>query len=91
MTTTPLTPAEVRGELVKALRLDTVGPFAGDSYEKEELSQAPSRWYLTGFLVPYEAPLEDGGEAGLAAGVDQEVGGAQGEGCRDGMLRWCVA
>ncbi len=41
-----------------ALRLDTVGPGAGDAYEKEELPQAPSRWYLTGFLVPYEAPAE---------------------------------
>jgi hypothetical protein len=53
-----MTPAAVRGELVRALRLDTVGPVAGDPYEKEELPQAPSRWYLTGFLVPYEAPAE---------------------------------
>jgi hypothetical protein len=56
--TTPLSAVAVRDELVKALRLDTVGPSAGDSYEKEELPQAPSRWYLTGFLVPYEAPAE---------------------------------
>jgi hypothetical protein len=53
-----MTPARVRGELVEALRLDTVGPRAGDAYEREELPQAPSRWYLTGFLVPYEAPAE---------------------------------
>jgi hypothetical protein len=56
--TTPLSSVAVRGDLVKALRLDTVGPAAGDPYEKEELPQAPSRWYLTGFLVPYEAPAE---------------------------------
>jgi hypothetical protein len=56
--TTALSPAAVRDELVKALRLDTVGPNAGDAYAKEELPQAPSRWYLTGFLVPYEAPAE---------------------------------
>jgi hypothetical protein len=53
-----MTPAGVRGDLVEALRLDTVGPTVGDAYEKEELPQAPSRWYLTGFLVPYEAPAE---------------------------------
>ena len=53
-----MTPAAVRAELVGALRLDTVGPGAGDPYEEEELPQAPSRWYLSGFLVPYEAPPE---------------------------------
>ena len=58
MATKELTTAAVRGELVGALRLDTVGPMAGEVYEKEELAQAPSRWYLTGFLVPYEAPAE---------------------------------
>lgn len=53
-----MTPGEVRARLVQALRLDTVGPGASDAYEREELPQAPSRWYLTGFLVPYEAPAE---------------------------------
>jgi len=48
-------PAEVRGQLVDALRLDLVGPDNGSDLEAEVLTQAPSRWYLAGFLVPLEA------------------------------------
>src|SRR5512136_2652134 len=44
--------AQIRSRLHKALRLDLVGPSAGDAGETERLSQSPSRWYLTGFLVP---------------------------------------
>lgn len=49
-------PATVRAELVRALRLDLVGPGPGDELAAEVLPQAPSRWYLTGFLVPLGAP-----------------------------------
>ena len=52
------TSADVRLDLLRALRLDTVGPEPGGPYADEELPQAPSRWYLTGFLVPYEAPAD---------------------------------
>ncbi len=48
-------PAEVRGRLVEALRLDLIGPDNGSDLEAEVLTQAPSRWYLAGFLVPLEA------------------------------------
>ncbi len=48
-------PVEVRGQLVEALRLDLVGPDNGSGLEAEVLSQALSRWYLTGFIVPLEA------------------------------------
>lgn len=61
---------EVRRQLVDALRLDLIGP---DSVKNlgtpdELLPQAPSRWYLTGFLVPTEASEsqrsdEDSGDA----------------------------
>lgn len=47
--------AEIRSELVDALRLDLVGPVKGHELESEVLPTAPSRWYLTGFLVPHEA------------------------------------
>ncbi len=54
--------AAVRSRLLDALRLDLVGPRpdeAGhDAYTEEVLPVAPSKWYLTGFLVPYEAPPE---------------------------------
>jgi len=48
-------PVDVRTQLVEALRLDLVGPENGTDLEAEVLPQAPSRWYLTGFLVPLEA------------------------------------
>jgi hypothetical protein len=55
-----LTSAQVRTKLVEALRLDLIGPNSTDlAYQDEILPQAPSKWYLTGFLVPYEADLKD--------------------------------
>lgn len=55
---------EVRTDLIRALRLDLIGPneahFADDAeYEREQLPMRPSRWYLTGFLVPRSASEED--------------------------------
>jgi hypothetical protein len=54
--------ASVRGRLLNALRLDLIGPRPGDvahvAYAEEILPLPPSRWYLTGFLVPYETPPE---------------------------------
>lgn len=54
------TARDVRGQLIDALRLDLVGPHAGNGnhadYAEEVLPIAPSKWYLTGFLIPYEAP-----------------------------------
>jgi hypothetical protein len=43
----------VRAHLVRALEADLIGPFRDD----EILHQRPGRWYLTGFLVPYGAPM----------------------------------
>lgn len=53
------TPAEVRTHLLDALQLDLVGPAPDDLAHAEEIiPQPPSKWYLTGFLVPYDAPIE---------------------------------
>jgi hypothetical protein len=50
--------AQVRDKLASALALDLVGPAPDDAAHAEEvLPTAPSVWYLTGFLVPFEAPL----------------------------------
>jgi hypothetical protein len=49
---------DVRARLEEALRLDLVGPWAGSPHETEELPEAPSHWYVTGFLVPNEAPTD---------------------------------
>ena len=53
-----ITSADVRAALVKTLELDLVGPGPGHPLEGEQLweTEPPSRWYLTGFLVPTEAP-----------------------------------
>ena len=53
-----VTSQSVRGELVQALELDLIGPSHDHAFARELLSQSPSRWYLTGFLVPSEAPAE---------------------------------
>ena len=57
---TPITSSEAaRDYLVGALRLDLIGPRPQDvDLQRERLHQTPSRWYLTGFLVPSDAPLE---------------------------------
>ena len=46
-----VTSSVVRSHLVRALEAELVGPYT----EHEELDRAPSRTYLTGFLVPREA------------------------------------
>jgi len=46
----------VRAELVEALRLDLIGPSNDHAFANELLPEAPSRWYLTGYLVPKDAP-----------------------------------
>jgi hypothetical protein len=65
----------VRAHLVRALEADLVGPYE----EREELDRAPSRTYLTGFLVPREdrradplSDTEDDVEAEDAAAAEEE-------------------
>jgi hypothetical protein len=55
-----LTSAEIRSTLVDALQIDLVGPKPDDTEHAEEvLTQAPSKWYLTGFLAPFGAKPDD--------------------------------
>ena len=55
----PTNSVSVRRYLCDALRIDLVGPRPGDAaLQHERLPQAPSRWYLTGFLAPGDAPEE---------------------------------
>lgn len=58
-----MTSAEVRDQIMDTLRLDLVGPRpdepAHKQYQGEMLPIAPSKWYLTGFLVPYEAHVDE--------------------------------
>lgn len=66
-----MTSAEIREELISALELDLVGPAPSSKHENEKLPMSPSRWYLTGFLVPYEAPESQRCDAVAAEEIDQ--------------------
>jgi len=49
--------AEIRERLTTELRLDLIGPSHHDTaLVNETLPDPPSRWYLTGFLVPVDTP-----------------------------------
>ena len=50
--------ADVRSRLPHALRLDVMGPEPNDPQISEVVPIAPSRWYLTGFLGPWNAPAQ---------------------------------
>ena len=53
------TSKEARDHLLSALRLDLIGPRPGDlAHAHEELPSSPSSYYLTGFLVPFEAQAQ---------------------------------
>jgi len=91
----PQTSLEVRDRLVRALRLDLVGPGPADSsssgydYAAERLPGRvrPSVWYLTGFLIPSDAPLEQRSDVDederldevpeSAGSADEDSGGEQ--------------
>lgn len=62
-----MTSAAVREKMLDALGLDLLGPIGADSpYLYEKLDQAPSQWYLTGFIVPRDRrALRDEGGQGL--------------------------
>ena len=53
-----MTSSEIRSEVVQALGLDLVGPDNDHAFAHELLPEIPSHWYLTGFLVPRNAPEE---------------------------------
>ena len=64
--------AEVREEIVRALRLDLVGPGPEHPLADERLPGwvRPSNWYLTGFLVPRGAPAGQRGDADVDDDLD---------------------
>ena len=65
---------EVRRWMIDEFRLDLFGPSGADArFHQEILPQAPSRWYLTGLLVPHDAP-EDQRAGDLDAEGDFDSG-----------------
>ena len=69
---------DVRSKLVDALRLDLIGPSETLGNPQEVLPQSPSRWYLSGFLVPLDAAPEDKSDETANDDLDEagEMGGA---------------
>ena len=68
-----MTSIEVRERLVEALRLDLVGPWAGHELADERLPgwQRPSNWYLTGFLIPSDTPVDKAGDEDSEDEIDE--------------------
>ena len=62
---TPAISAEARAYLAQALNLDLIGPPANHELAEERIPGwvRPSNWYLTGFLVPTDAPPEQNADA----------------------------
>lgn len=81
MTTAP----EVRASLIETLRLDLVGPGPGHPLASERLweSEPPSRWYLTGFLVPTLAPESQRHDPESDEVIDAVAGSEDGTGDDD--------
>jgi hypothetical protein len=72
---------QARNDLLNTLALDLIGPSHGHAFETELLSETPTSWYLTGYLVPADADdelrLADDGdeeidEAPAAGGFDDD-------------------
>lgn len=72
--------AEVRADLVSTLRLDLVGPEPGHAHENEALSEPPSRFYLCGFLVPFDAPEQQKFDPDSQDEIDGTSAGGASEG-----------
>ena len=80
----PANSVEVRERLIEALKLDLVGPWVGHELAAECLPGwvRPSNWYLTGFLIPSDTPIDQrddddddddfGGEVSEEAGLPEE-------------------
>lgn len=47
-----------RDSLISALELELVGTRPNTALDRERLGRPLSHWYLTGFIVPADAPVE---------------------------------
>jgi hypothetical protein len=71
--------ADVRGTLTNALRLDLIGPGPGEPQTAEVIDRPPSRWYLTGFLVPWNAPASQKADDDAQDELDLSPAGGSGD------------
>jgi hypothetical protein len=77
MTTAKHTSEEVRASIVREFRRDLVGPGPGPDdadLAHERLNEAPSRWYLTGFIAPAsDAPEVEEDDPAVQEEMDLET------------------
>lgn len=67
-----LTSTAARRSLITALRLDLIGPDNDHAFAHELLPESPTRWYLTGFLVPSQAPEHQRADPQSTEEIDTE-------------------
>lgn len=53
-----MTSREARTKLIETIRLDLIGPDNDHECASELLPESPTKWYLTGYLMPTGAPEE---------------------------------
>src|SRR5580692_2629475 len=70
-----MVPLQIRKQMTDALRLDLVGPEEGLGSLDEILPEPPSRWYLTGFVVPLDANDDQKADATSTDAVDEITDG----------------
>lgn len=66
-----MAPLQIRKQMVDALRLDMIGPEDGLGSPEEILPEPPSRWYLTGFIVPLDADDDQKADEAAADELDE--------------------
>ncbi len=69
---------EVRDALVEALHIDLIGPPPDHELAEERLPGhiRPSTWYLTGFLIPSDTPVEENADPDEDEELDEVPGDA---------------
>ena len=73
------TSIDVRAKMVSTLRRDLIGPgLDDDDLAREILPARPQRWYLTGYLLPVQAPADQRTPAAAAEGALDSGDGADG-------------
>ena len=83
------TAAAVRTRMLRTLRRDLIGPDVGADdadLAREQLTERPSRWYLTGFIAPEEGEATTLGDTAAEQALLDDAMEAEGEPSPDPVL-----
>ena len=72
-------PKEVREQLTKSITLDLIGLIGAIGDQLETISQQPSKWYLSGFLVPTESSEVQKIDESVTEQLDQSAAPSSGD------------